>query len=360
MDTILQWNLRGFYSNLEELQLLCREFKPSVLALQETLQRDGKTLTFSGFNFLSIPAQPKHGGVTGGVALLLHKSLLYSPIHLETPLQAVAARVTLHKTVTICSVYLPPSLPVRRQDVSNLIEQLPRPFLLLGDFNGHSPLWGSEETSARGLLLENMFSELDLCCLNDRSPTYLHPATGKLSCLDLSVCDPSSVLDYEWRVHDDLHGSDHFPLILSSSNVESDTLPQRLNLHKANWDLFQTIIRRELDEESVLNSHDPAEAFSQIILKCAKAAIPLTSNKLQMAKTPWFNPECRVINKSRKRAQRFIFRNPSADNVRAHQKLRARSKYIYKKSKRQSWRKKKFNIDSVSYTHLTLPTIYSV
>jgi hypothetical protein len=120
--------------------------------------------------------------------------------------------------------------------------------------------------------------------------------------------------------------------------MESDTVPQRLNLHKANWDLFQTTVRRELDEESVLHSQDPAEAFSQILLRCAKAAIPLTSSKLQMAKTPWFNPECRVVNKSRKRAQRLVFRNPSAVNVRAHQKLRAQSKYIYKKSKRQSWR----------------------
>ena len=50
----------------------------------------------------------------------------------------MAARVTLDKVVTFCSIYLPPSDHVAKTDLINLIEQLPSPFVLLGNFNGYS------------------------------------------------------------------------------------------------------------------------------------------------------------------------------------------------------------------------------
>ena len=70
-------------------------------------------------------------------------------VHFNTPLQAVAARVTLNKVVTFCSIYLPPSDHVAKTNLINLIEQLPSPFVLWGDFNGHSPVWGIESYNSR-------------------------------------------------------------------------------------------------------------------------------------------------------------------------------------------------------------------
>ena len=49
-------------------------------------------------------------------------------------------------------------------------------------------------------MLEDLFSEIseiDLCILNGGSLTYIHPATGSNSALDLSICGPSLVLDYD-------------------------------------------------------------------------------------------------------------------------------------------------------------------
>ena len=78
-------------------------------------------------------------------------------------------------------------------------------------------------------MLDDLFSEMDLCILNDVSSTYIHPATGSTSSLDLSICGPSLVLDYEWNIHEDLCGSDHFPVILTSNVVEEDTAPNSWN-----------------------------------------------------------------------------------------------------------------------------------
>ena len=168
-----------------------------------------------------------------GVALLINKSYLFSEVHLNTPLQAVAARVTLNKVITFCSIYLPPSDHVAKTDLINLIEQLPSLFVLLGDFNSHSPVWGNESYNSRGQMLEHLFSEMDLCILNDGSSTYIHPATGSTSTLDLSICGPSLVLDYEWNIHEDLCGSDHFPIILTSNTVKEEAAPNRWNFKKA-------------------------------------------------------------------------------------------------------------------------------
>ena len=56
-----------------------------------------------------------------------------------------------------------------------------------------------------------------------------------------------------------------------------------------------------------------------------------------MPKVPWFNDTCQEINKERKKAQRRVFQYPTSENIRAHQKLRAKSRYIYKQAKKQSW-----------------------
>ena len=135
--SIIQWNVRSFQTNFEELALLSRRYKPAVFGLQETCLTNSKTPSFSGFNLLT--KNSLNDRATGGVALLINKSYLFSEVHLNTTLQAVAARVTLNKVVTFCGIYLPPSDHVAKTDLINLIEQLPSLFDLLGDINGHSP-----------------------------------------------------------------------------------------------------------------------------------------------------------------------------------------------------------------------------
>ena len=100
-----------------------------MFGLQETFLTNSKT--FYGFNILT--KNSLNDRATGGVALLINKSYLFNEVHLNTPLQAVAARVTLNKVVTFCSIYLPPSDHIAKTDLINLIEQLPSPFVLLGD-----------------------------------------------------------------------------------------------------------------------------------------------------------------------------------------------------------------------------------
>ena len=173
--------------------------------------------------------------------------------------------------------------------------------MILGDLNGHSPLWGSKKSSPRGQLVESILHELNLCSLNDGSPTYFHQQNGTQSCLDLSLCDSSLYLDFDWKVDDDLHGSDHFPILLRQTKTESQETHQHLNFKRANWDLYSAIVQKSIEEEKILGSQDPAEAFTNVILQSAKESIPSSSRKPQMPKTPWFSTECREAHKARKK-----------------------------------------------------------
>ena len=72
-----------------------------------------------------------------GVSPFLKDGTPHKHIILNTNLQAVAVTMNCHRSMTICSVYLPPNRPVGIGELRQLAKQLPKPFMLQGDFNGH-------------------------------------------------------------------------------------------------------------------------------------------------------------------------------------------------------------------------------
>ena len=178
-------------------------------------------------------------------------------IKLSTDLQAVAVSVTLEKEITLCSVYIPPSFALRSEHLNSLLKQLPSPFFLLGDFNGHNVLWGSKDNDPRGKVIENFITKNDICLMNDKSHTYLDSGKGTFSSIDLSLCHPSISLDYDWSVYEDQHGSDHFPIIIESLQHSSEDHNPKWKLNKADWDLFHSLCKESLTAVSLSDSIDP-------------------------------------------------------------------------------------------------------
>jgi hypothetical protein len=71
-----------------------------------------------------------------------------------------------------------------------LADQLPTPFIIMGDFHTHSPLWGTKSTNDKGKNLKDFISQEGLCILIDNTDAYLHPGNGYYSVIDLTVTDP--------------------------------------------------------------------------------------------------------------------------------------------------------------------------
>ena len=334
-NTFLQWNCRGLRANYNEILLLLSNYSPAVLALQETHLKESDDVSlknYSLFNFISTDNRR----ASGGASLAISNRVIHSQIHLNTPFQAVAARVTLHKSVSVCSVYLPPNDTVDPLDLENLIKQLPEPFILLGDLNGHSPLWGCSDCNSRGKIIEDFIGKHNLCLFNDKSFTYLHPGTGHYSSLDLSLCSPSLFLDYEFKVHDDLCGSDHFPTILNNTSSPVDDHMPRWKFSKANWELFNSQCMLHLTPDKFADTEDPIDEFSSTLLRIAEECIPKTSTNLKRNR-PWFDEDCKKSIRERRAAVRRFNLRPTSDNLTGVKVFRAKARRTIRQAKRKSW-----------------------
>ncbi|KAG1713962.1 RNA-directed DNA polymerase from mobile element jockey [Nymphon striatum] len=196
-------------SKYDEICRLLNDHNPTAMCLQETRLNDTFNTTIRRYSIYRRDLPSEHPA--GGVCIIVNNQIPHSSVQLNSSLQAIAVRVSMHKVLTICSIYIPPSSPIIAADVEDLLRQLPAPALICGDFNGHNLLWGSRVTNPRGRTIENIILHNNLCLYNDTSMTYLDLSAGTYSALDLTLCHPSLFQDFTWMVDGDLHTSDHFP-----------------------------------------------------------------------------------------------------------------------------------------------------
>ena len=211
----MQWNCQGLRAKYEELKLLIQEYSPIAISLQET-KLDSYTPCPREYSYFRTEYDPAVG-CHGGCLLYVRRDIPHLPLVINTPLQAVAIQIGLKRQYCICSLYLPPNNPVSVEDVKGLLRQLPKPYIILGDVNARHPLWGDLVTDQKGNVIASIIEDEDLGIMNTGEPTHYHIQTGSLSCIDLSFCSSDCLMDFQWRVDDDLRGSDHFPTFNSSS-----------------------------------------------------------------------------------------------------------------------------------------------
>ena len=96
---------------------------------------------------------------SSGVALLISNDFPHNPFPLNTNIQAMTVQIHIGQVITICSIYLPSNDILQQHDLNSLINQLPTPFLFLGEFNAHSSLWESPDTNSRGIIIEDIIAK---------------------------------------------------------------------------------------------------------------------------------------------------------------------------------------------------------
>ena len=109
-------------------------------------------------------------------------------MHRHSVPDPMAAQIHLSRIYAVCFLCLAPGVPIARDDLVNLLRQLPEPFLLVGDFNIRHPSWGDMAASSNTAMLHSVTSDFSLCCLNSGLPTHYHRSTDSFSCIDLSFC----------------------------------------------------------------------------------------------------------------------------------------------------------------------------
>lgn len=77
---------------------------------------------------------------SGGASIFLSSDIYLKELPLNTNLEAVAVCAWCPKKVTICNVYIPPRYNLTDSELRDLMKQLPTPFIIVGDFNGHNTI----------------------------------------------------------------------------------------------------------------------------------------------------------------------------------------------------------------------------
>ena len=331
-DCILQWNIRGIRSNFEELKILIGEHKPLVICLQETKIEFDKLPDIRGYS------KVEQSNEAVGIAIYVKNGVPYRPITIESDIRASAVKVTINdRPISICSLHIPPDFKLELRQLKLLYSQLTSPCLMLGDYNGHSSMWGGRYINKKGEIVENFLTEHDLCLYNDKSVTYISDTHQTQSSLDLSIATPNIYLDFEWRVLPDQHGSDHFPIILSSTTDCQPTNLPRYCLSKANWTKFE-IDCLSISKEEIIESADPMEAFTSKLTSIADQSIPKSKGKGKRMKNPWFDDDCREAKKKRVNSIKDFIRHPDQESFARMKCFRAGARRTIKSSKRKSWR----------------------
>lgn len=193
---------------------------------------------FEGYHYI----RENCNRASGGTSIFTSNELFSSLLPLTTDLEAIAVTIWCPNKLTVCSIYIPPNYSLTEVELVNLIFQLPHPYILVGDFNAHNNLWGSNSTSGRGRTIENIINCSSSCLLNTGSNTHLNISFGSFSAIDLSLCDPKSAPLLTWHVEDDLYDSNHFPIVISSDEPPNQQISTRTywQLKSANWDSYMS------------------------------------------------------------------------------------------------------------------------
>ena len=136
-------------------------------------------------------------------------------------------------------------------------------------------------------------------------------------------------------MHDDLCGSDHFPIFLNNiaSGVEEPS--EKWKLNKADWPSFKALCESEINE-TILKAKDPIDNFTTILYEIAEKTISKTSTKTKEKKKPWFNDDCKTSIQKRRQALRQFNTRPMHQNLENFRVFCAKARRTIRGSKRKS------------------------
>ena len=337
----MQWNPRGIKNKRIEAQILMDRCKAQVFCIGESKIPPHEDFIFAGYEvFLKNKELNPGNNAHGGVAILARKEVAPIPVKIKTNFQAVAISVKLHKRITIVSIYIPPGVSgdFTEGELEKLIDQLPKPYMILGDFNAHNTLWFGKKVNGRGTIIENVLMKKKSYFLDQDHDTYVDTRGGEMSSshIDLSICSLDLLQDFEWGVYDDLMRSDHFPIWIRSGRKSRPQRYPKWIMEKADWHKFQEEAVPKMNINEFDSANEANRYVTDLLVDAAKQSIPKTSGLGRDYSAIWFNKEC--YEAKTKRQEAFYKWRMGLGSRGAWQKEVAVAHKVFRRVKRRSWR----------------------
>lgn len=338
---IIQWNCEGIKSKVTsgDIPHLIKLFNAICLVVCETKLPPDANFKIKGFKSYLKNCELEEGqNAHGGVGIFVKNFVSSYKINLQTPLQAVAVSIKYHKRITVCSIYLPPNEEIEIAQLQNLVEQLPKPFLILGDVNAHHPMWyDPRPVTPRGITIADFIEQNDIALLDRNKMTHIWKVDKTLGHIDISMCSEDLLTWFRWDVHDEPLNSDHFPILLESGTWKNPSGNTRWLIENADWELFKKNTEIKENINNFNSAQEAATFFENHINLAASKSIPRTKGNRKEKSPPWWNGQCRAAIWKRKAAFRKYRRVTSRYNYNLFSKARAEARKIVRKSKRQAW-----------------------
>ncbi|KAI9556127.1 hypothetical protein GHT06_018700 [Daphnia sinensis] len=346
----LQWNARGLTkTKLEEFYHYLSLVNPEVVLLSETHWNSSFAPKFKTHHILKKDRPNRLGG---GVAILISKSLQFSPIHLYTPdtVEAIGASVLLknNKQIDFISIYIPKA-DCETEDIENILNRS-NPYVIGGHFNGHHTLWETNTNinKAGRSIYEALINDTNACLITTPNlTTRIDPASGKPSTIDLTITSPTISASASIKTGPYM-GSDHLPLIitLNESVLHHANRPATWKVDDDKWTQWNKCIQDFLTSQKFENITDP-EAKTKIFTdgiekgnnQCFRKTNPARQPKTHKGPArPWWNEAClKAVKEARKFFREWKDSPLSLNKREAWKKAEAKKRRIILTAKKQAW-----------------------
>ena len=324
----LQLNCRSIRNKLGELKILVYTRKPDFMAFCETwLNRHApKFVGYSG------EWQHRPHGTGGGLGLIIKRGIQYNKIELNPfsggvlEVQAVKIFLGNGSDISILNAYNP-NKNVGLDEFNHYIGQLGGKYVLIGDFNAHSPTIDDRVTRANntGQSIEQLFLNHGVLLANPRNLfTYYNIANTTRSCLDLCLSSSNLGGNVEVRTLRDI-GSDHLPLEI---DIQVEPIRNEVKYRKK-WKIDDNNIAvfkcTDMTRETFLpdSTVNLVRDFTDRVFKNAESIFGRTSGKPRQAKMAcWWDIDCNKALAQRRKARKLLDSNPSDYNVQLYKEKR--------------------------------------
>ena len=188
----------------------------------------------------------------------------------------------------------------------------------------------------RGSIIEQLLLTGDVVLMNTGEPTHYHVQNNSYSAIDLSLCSPDLVHEHTWEVMDDLHGGDHFPMLIKRTEQENTIRQPQYILRLANWNLFR--YGTTIQENNIFNCDERLERFITVVKMAADNSIPKSSGNVGRVLVPWWTDECARVNSDRKHALRQYQRSGLLVHKISYIRWRSKARYVKNGARRSSFK----------------------
>jgi ribonuclease HI len=341
----VQWNCRSINNKKSDLYHIISKFDPFVVSLQETWLKPKYNFKISGYSCL----REDRSDCFGGVAILVKHSIPFNHIPLpnhSTDFSIIAADIN---NICFVSIYIPHPNTSLYNEIEQIFSSLPKPLIIMGDFNAQHQSWGSSISNYYGNKILEIMDHNNFCILNNGEPTRRSAPTEGSSAPDLTICTPSLASSLSWNTLSSTYGSDHFPVIVTfPSMIDKMSFKNRqprlkYKLENAKWNLYKDEVQKKISLLPVIvdsNVLQCSDNFIRILTDTANEIFPIKQGRpRKFPSPPWWDSECSEAIKKRKLAEHTYRNFSSIENFEILSNIINSTRKLFKQKKWEGWKK---------------------